>query len=584
MRMNDSTVNKPVATTRPPTPSAMQLRDYQSECIEACKQKWQTKDRLLVVLPTGAGKTIIFAHIIKDYIESSGQKVLVVAHRDELLSQSADKIRTVEPSLKISVEAADKKADPDSDVIIASVQTIGKKNCKRLEWLSPGLVIIDECHHAAATTYQNMMNRFGCYDETGILTLGVTATPHRLDNKALHGNSSTAIFQEVAFTYSIKDAITSDYLVPPVAYQIATASDLSSVKVTAGQFNQSALAEVVNTGHRNKLAIDAWKSKAQGRQTIAFCVDVNHAFRFAAQCETEGIDAKVITGETPMNDRRELMQGFRRAEFPILANVEIATEGFDIPDVACILLLRPTMSWSLYTQMIGRGLRLAKDKEDCIIIDLVDNAGKHQLASIPDVLGVPTKSKFDGVSAIDIYKTFDGLTSVQRAAAEIGGIDFTNVQSSLKQIDLLYAAKTPPIVTQNSDLTWLLAGLNSYQLSTPSRQATLAMNALGEYELTIVKTRTKAGLVINPPEVLDRTTLGDDVDIAIREASNIALQHMPDERNLIDATLHWRKDAITDKQLATLSTFGLTKDMVSTLNKGEASLLITTLINQKKNN
>jgi len=376
-----------------PDSPGISLRPYQQGAIDSVVSARNAGRRSgLLVMPTGCGKTVVFGSLIDQIKEPA----LVVAHRTELLDQAAERIRAVNPGIRVGIEAADRSADSFSDVVIANVATVGRLSSKRLNWFKPRIIITDEAHHAAADGYQNVLQRFGAFEDDGPYHLGVTATPHRLDNKPLHGDHVKAIFEEIVFQYGLVDAIKDGWLCDIRGYRVKTGVDLSTVKTTAGDYNQGQLAEKVNVHARNKLAFDKWYEIAKDRRTIVFCVDVEHSKAMRDWFTERGWACEHVDGTTRADDRNAIMARFRSGATQILTNCNIATEGFDAPQIGCVLLMRPTKSWSLFVQMVGRGLRTAPGKEDCIIIDVVDTTNDHSLASIPGMFDLNPRQFSDG--------------------------------------------------------------------------------------------------------------------------------------------------------------------------------------------
>lgn len=345
-------------------------RPYQIECKKSIKENYdQGITKQLIVAATGVGKRLMAVDIMRHFKRS-----IFIAHREELIMQAYNEIEKYWPMhagiIKGPVFEIDKR------IIVASVQTL----TNRLDRIDPStfdFVAIDELHHYASPSYLRVARHF----KPKLLT-GWTATPKRLD-----GLSLTNIVDKMVFQYNIRDGINDGYLAPIEAYQIRTQSDLSHVKRTAGDFNQKELSEEVDTELRNTLAAAKYKQYAKGKQAIAFCVDMDHAYHVRDKFREEGISAETVVSDTNRcPNRAELFAGFANKEYDVLTNVNIATEGYDYNDIGCILMLRPTQSETLYTQCIGRGTRLKSiefinrvGNDKCILLDFVDNTGKLSL-------------------------------------------------------------------------------------------------------------------------------------------------------------------------------------------------------------
>jgi superfamily II DNA or RNA helicase len=359
------------------------LRPYQTAAIAAIDAEFARGiQRTLLVLPTGCGKTVVFAEWARGRV-AGGRRVIVLAHRTELLEQAAAKLADV--GVHAAIEKAERRAGR-APVVVASVQTLQRQ---RLAALDPGAfdIVVDEGHHAPARTYRAILDHF-----PGALVLVVTATPDRADGKALGEIVSTC-----AYRYELRDAIRDRWLVPIVARRIFVESiDLSGVRSRAGDLATDELAEVMANDAAVIGVIGPLLEQAGDRRTIVFAVDVAHSTALAkAMCERRPGCARVAHGELDDRERRQILEDFRAGEFQFLVNCALYTEGFDEPSVGCIACARPTKSRGLYTQMVGRGTRLlgksldesiANGKHDCLILDFVGNAGRHRLIGPLDPL------------------------------------------------------------------------------------------------------------------------------------------------------------------------------------------------------
>lgn len=315
------------------------------------------------------GKRLMAVDLIQHF-----KRTLFLCHREELIVQAYNEINDIYPMqvgiIKGPVFELDKK------IVIGSVQTL----YNRLDRINPDtfdLLIIDEVHTFIAQTYLKTVRHF-----TPKLRTGWTATPKRLD-----GLSMTNIAQKIVFEYRIENGIKDGWLCEIEAYQIKTSSDLTGIKRTAGDFNQKELSERVDNRHRNALITTKYLQYAKGRQGIAYCVDMNHAYNLRDILREHGINAEAIVSDTTRcPNRRELVERFKRGEIEVLTNCEILTIGFDYPDVGVILMGRPTQSETLYIQTIGRSTRIKSkayqerfEENKAIILDFVDNTGKLSL-------------------------------------------------------------------------------------------------------------------------------------------------------------------------------------------------------------
>lgn len=388
----------------------MQLRDYQSRCVEAVFSAFEEYNSALVVKATGTGKTVTFGHIANRFIKN-GKRVMVIAHRDELIQQAAEKMEMI-TGHRPDIEKAESYATTcgtmyePSPIVIASIQSLisGRGDYRRMHRFDPdsfSLIIVDECHHAVSSSYLHVIEHFKQNGKQKIL--GVTATPDRSDEMALG-----RVFETVAYEYSIIDAIEDGYLVPIKQYCVTINSlNFDRVGTTAGDLNGADLAremEYEKTMHEMALStIEA----AGDRKSIVFASSVSQAQRMAEIFNRYSAgSAFVIHAKTDEEERREMIGAFRDGRFQFFVNVGIAVEGFDVPDVRCIVMGRPTKSRSLYAQMMGRGTRPQaeaidgletaesrkraienSEKPDCLCLDFVGNCTKHRIIHAADVLG-----------------------------------------------------------------------------------------------------------------------------------------------------------------------------------------------------
>jgi superfamily II DNA or RNA helicase len=313
------------------------------------------------------------------------RRALILAHRGELLDQAAKKL--LDLGVYSSLDQADSKASLQADVVVASVQTLRGVRLERYPVDHFTDIVVDEAHHAAAKSYRNIFARF-----PNAKLLGVTATPDRADKKGLG-----KIFASVAFVYEMRKAIADRFLVPLVAKRIEIDElDLSSVSSHHGDLDQSELAELMNQDRNLLGVVKPVLEQAGSRKTLIFGVDVAHARALAETINRFKPGAAIaIDGTAKPEERKAILNLYRRGAFQFLCNCALFTEGFDEPDVACVVLARPTQSRGLYTQMLGRGTRLvgatyeqsiANGKRDCLVLDMVGNSAKHRLIGPADAL------------------------------------------------------------------------------------------------------------------------------------------------------------------------------------------------------
>lgn len=383
----------------------MVLRDYQTECLKSIWDAYKKGvRRQLVCLPTGTGKTVIFAQMPKYF--RMRKRMLVVAHRQELLDQARDQLRRANPKLRIDIEQAGRRAEPDANVVVASVQTIGRKGSKRIGLLPPeqfSIIVIDEAHHSVASTYKNVIAHFGLMqDDTPKLLLGVTATPKRGDNRGLD-----EVYQDITFSRNIRQMIEANYVCPIVGYRVTSDVDLGGVAVRMGDFAAGQLSRRVNVFTRNDLVVRAHQELVNRRKTIVFCVDVDHAHDMADAFNSHDIPCRAVWGKMPTQDRADALASFREGDVRVLTNCNVLSEGYDEPTVESIIMARPTKSGLLYAQMVGRGTRLAPGKRRLTVIDVVDNSARHRLVGLAALFGQEADFDLQGRDVLQFLRYFE---------------------------------------------------------------------------------------------------------------------------------------------------------------------------------
>ena len=351
----------------------MELRPYQSEAKEAIFQEWDKGVlRTLLVLPTGCGKTIVFAKVTEDCVRR-GDRVLILAHRGELLDQAADKIAKA-TKLGCATEKAEQSCLGSwFRVVVGSVQTLMRE--KRLGQFPAdyfNTIIIDEAHHSISDSYQKILAHF---DEARVL--GVTATPDRGDMKNLG-----QVFDSLAYEYTLPKAIKAGYLSPIKALTIPLKLDLSGVSMQSGDFKAGDIATALDP-YLYQIA-DEMEKYCKNRKTVVFLPLVKTSQKFRDILNEKGFKAAEVNGES--KDRAEVLEAFDRGDYNVLCNSMLLTEGWDCPSVDCIVVLRPTKVRSLYSQMVGRGTRLHPGKEHLLLLDFLWHTERHELCHPADLI------------------------------------------------------------------------------------------------------------------------------------------------------------------------------------------------------
>jgi superfamily II DNA or RNA helicase len=450
------------------------------------------------------------------------RKILFIAHRDELLTQAKDKIEHYNPQLRVEIEQADAYASPDADVVVASIQTLGARQGKRIARLEKSqfrIIIIDEAHHATADSYvavlqyfdllppddympknqpmdvveslRHQRQRLESWDKRDVirdrLLLGITATSQRGDRIGLE-----AVFQKIGFQEHMLDMIKRKYLARLKGIRILTDTNLDDIKVRAGDLAQEELAERINTRERNLKIVKAWQQYAPERKTVVFCANIAQVDDLTATALENGIKAVGISGLMLRDERRQILKDFTAGKYEWLVNCNILTEGFDEPSITCVVMARPTKSALLYIQMAGRGTRLFPGKDDCLIMDIVDVTARHRLMTAPTLVGLPTNFDPAGADLVDLadkieeLKADNPLLDVEElAATDVRSIH--DIEVHAEEIDLFEPFENPEMV-ENTSMAWMKTG-DRYQIdySGPMTNETVSLkqNQLGQWETVI---------------------------------------------------------------------------------------------------
>ncbi len=342
---------------------AMKLYQYQEDCLKNILTS--PFKRQLITAPTGVGKTVLFLSAVKEL----NLKTLIIMHRNELIRQTFDKALKVGFLPEQLGEFSSSRKDLSPQVIIGSIQTATNHIPKLIEQNFQCLVV-DECHHSGADSYQELINKLCFYDNSKYL-LGFTATPIRGDHISLADT-----FPNITYQLSLEEAIKKEYISDIRGVQIAMNADLASIKKSQGDYSVKDLEREMNTLSKNRIIAETYLERAFDKKAIAFCCTVKHARDLTielAEYGLKGIKPALITGEMDMESRELVYADFRNGIVNVLCSCMVLTEGFDVPDVECILMCRPTASPGLYRQMIGRGLRKHPGKKECLVLEFTSN-------------------------------------------------------------------------------------------------------------------------------------------------------------------------------------------------------------------
>lgn len=352
-------------------------RDYQLTAVEAAVAKTASVGRTLLALPCAAGKTAIAGFYIEREAVASGSRFLVIQHTDELIQQNRATIDRI-TGLPSSIVKAEKN-DWSGRVVFGSVQTLAR-NGRRQDMPPFSHLIIDEAHHAAAVSYQAIIDH-ALGQRRGCKLLGLSATPERGDGRSLRET-----FDNIGYHLPIGTLIKQGLLVPPKTLTVSLGVDkqLAAIKRTAADFDMQAADAILNCQVLNEAVVDHWKKHASDRRTVAFCTTIDHAAALAKAFQDAGIEAELVSGEMAIDERRARIAALANGELQLLTNCMVLTEGWDDQGVGCIIVLRPMLHKSTFIQAVGRGLRRVDPerfpgvvKTDCIILDFTGAAQRH---------------------------------------------------------------------------------------------------------------------------------------------------------------------------------------------------------------
>lgn len=378
------------------------LRDYQEEALKAVRSEWQGTgghgkvSKTLLVLATGCGKTIIFCKLAEEMVRE-GKRVLILAHREELLDQAREKLKRTTGLDSVLEKAESHTAESGAMVTVGSIQTMASE--KRLAEFDPyafDVIIVDEAHHTVSKSYLKVLEYFATAK-----VLGVTATADRGDKKALK-----AYYDSIAYEYGLAQAIKDGHLAPIRAYTSPLEIDISKVKSSHGDYQDGDLSSAIEP-YLDAIAREM-AGICKGRKTLAFLPLIDTSKRFCQILRAHGLRAEEVNGQS--SDRKEKLEAFRQGEIDVLCNAMLLTEGYDEPSIDTILILRPTQSRPLYTQMVGRGTRLYPGKNKLLLLDFLWLTGEHDLckpASLSSAGEAIQKKMAEKVRAGEDYDLLD---------------------------------------------------------------------------------------------------------------------------------------------------------------------------------
>ena len=493
--------------------------------------------RPLLVLPTGTGKTIIFALLI----QQRHGRALILAHRDELIQQAVDKLRLVDPDLAIGVVKAEHD-EYDAPIVVASVQTLSRR--ERLARLVPDFrtIVIDEAHHAPAPTYQRILAHCHAGRSTGPFVVGVTATPQRDDRKSLR-----QVFEGIVYQKTLVEMMQAGYLADLRAMQVLLQADFDALHTRRGDFVEAELEAMLFAANAPAQVLAAFQAHASQRKALLFTPTVATAYVMAETFAAAGIAAEALDGTTPLAQRRAILQRFHTGETQVVANCAVLIEGFDEPSIDCIIIARPTKSQPLYQQMLGRGTRTYPGKSDCLILDVVGVSTRHEVQTAATLFDCDA-TRLRRQSVIEI------LEEQERQAREREQA----VQGTLRS--------TPVDLFSRRTLRWIQTRQGAWVLSLGSQHGMLRLTPDGEETWQIVQLRRDVAPLL----------LGEALPLAYAQGLAEDYARRQGVARLVDTEAPWRQQPASDKQTALMQKLGL--EVRPGLTKGEAADLLSAVL------
>lgn len=496
----------------------MALRPYQTAALEAVREAYRRGHRsVLVVMPTGTGKTVLFAEISR----LAKGPVLVLAHRQELVEQAREKISAWIDDV-VAVEMGQRRELTGGDltrrdgsrpkITVASVQTLGR----RLARCAPDafrMIVVDEAHHATADSYLKILRHFRAH------VLGVTATPDRSDKAPLG-----EVFSELAFDYDMREAIADGWLCPIRSFLVQTKADFSRVRKVAGELSIQGVEEILTKDlHLAEIAEPILRERGE-RPTIVFAASVAHAralARVLCELSDDPAFAVALDGSMSLEQRAPVLDHFRAGRIKALINCSLFTEGFDVPAISLVAIARPILSRSFYAQMVGRGTRLSPGKQDLLVLDFLPGNCRHSLIQAVDIFATQDEEVAQRARAIAAAASAEGNAIALEQALELA-----NQEQEAQEADVAYQLrKRDPFAAVGIDLTPLRAK------RTPGERAT--QNQLDYFRKAGLPTESVAELSARQAEalreeLLDRKAVG----LCTPKQAQKLVAHGIDPRNL----------------------------------------------------
>lgn len=535
--------------------NAPELRDYQHEAVTACLDAASAgQRRALVVLPTGTGKTVAFAELIR----RRGGRALVVAHRDELLAQATERLVAAGIDSERVGRVQASADEVGAEVVVASAQTLARspRRARLLASEADGgafaTVVVDEAHHGVAPSYKALLDDLdAAVGATGRLVTGWTATPNRVGLKQ--------VFGEAVFRRDLVDMIGAGWLSDLKGRRVAARLDLGSVRRSHGDYSENALVDALTRADMPELVAESWTRFAEGRQSLVFVPGVKLAHKTAKALRARGVAAGAVDGAMALEDRSRVLDRYRSGKLAVLVNCAVLTEGVDLPETSCIVVARPTLSPLLYAQMVGRGTRLAPGKADCLVLDLVGASDMHDLDHLGQVGPSPmTLGSLAGLSLEDDTSLLDAALADRDHRDRLAALLGDHARLVADDAELFGRRRLRWLTLPGDHPTHVLSAGDAGHVVVVAEPA-------GTWGVHLVAPRAGEGAaVLGSGLTLDGATGVAEHEVLRRHATH-----------LVSVDAAWRQRPATERQLAFLvKARRVPADVASTLTRGQAADLI----------
>jgi DNA repair protein RadD len=543
----------------------MILRPYQKIAVDDASIALDKHKNTIVVAPTGAGKTIMLSALIgKRY--KKGKKILVLQHRDELVSQNKTKFTRVNPKITTSVVDGTEK-DWSGDAIFSMVQTLSRPN-NLDNMCNFDMIVVDESHHAIAETYTRIIDRIKEANNS-VEIVGFTATPNRGDKKGLRN-----IFNNCSHQIEITTLIREGFLVPPKTFVVAVGvrEELENVRKTISDFDMGEVERIMNKRAINERIVEEWKEKAGNRKTVIFCSTVVHAQDVCDEYRRANVRAELLTGETPSDERKQILHDLEHGDIQVVVNVAVLTEGFDAPPVSCIVLTRPCSYKSTMVQMIGRGLRTIDPEEhpgiikkDCIVLDFGTSVLTHgSLDETVDLEG--SESRGTGSGPEKVCPQCESTVPLSSRECPLCGYEFGQQEKEvledfiMTEVDLMDRSPYRWVDLFDNGRCMSASGFNGFGMVAHLDDISIALVKRSNGKLRVVSVGTKEQAIASADDFLREIEDSDGAKKGKR----------------------WLNEGVTIKQKEALSRSGITiRAMDFSWNKYKAACWLNYLWNKK---